>query len=178
LPVTFTADPTVLHPAPEHEAGGLACGPKTLKVIEPPATGVEVAPERLAEGVTPVFIVVFEGAVTVMLLGLWTMAVGDFALSDPFHADDAMAGTLVYCHEPAPGTSEQLTTEAAIEQLPLMGLPEVDPAAYRLTSYAVRGVPPLDETCAKVIVTLGFEAGVTLAVGVAPAGRVCALAAA
>jgi hypothetical protein len=146
--------------------------------MEPPGAGEVVALERVAPGVTAVPATTLDVAATVVDVTAWTMAVADLALSVPSQFDEAIVGTSVYCHEPVPGTSEQVTTDDAMEQLPLMTVPEPEPTRYRLTVYAVNAVPPLEEACVNVTVTVWLEAGVTLTDGVAPVGSVWAVASA
>jgi hypothetical protein len=68
-----------------------------------------------------------DGAALARVGSACTIAVADLALSAPTQLDEAMAGTSVYCHDPDPGASVHVTTEAAMEQLPLMEAPVPDP---------------------------------------------------
>ena len=148
-----TADPTLLHPAPVHEEGALDCGPRTLKLTDPPGEGELVAPARVAEGVRAVATTTLDVAATLRVGSACTMTPVDLALAVPTQFVP-MVGRSVYCHVPEPGTSVQVTTDEAMAQLPLMGTDVPEPEAYLSTVYAVSGVPPLVELCVKVTVTV------------------------
>jgi hypothetical protein len=129
LAVTVTAVPTVLQPVPVQVVGAVAWGPKTLKLTNPPGAGEVVAPARVPDGVTAVLATTLAVAPTLRVGSACTTTVVDLALSVPVQLDEAMVGTSVYCQVPAPGVSVQVTTEAAMLQLPLMGVLEPEPWA-------------------------------------------------
>ncbi len=83
----------------------------------------------------------------------------------------------MYFQEPASGVSVQETVAEMTEHEPL-----IDPAgalvyaSYRVTEYEVISVPELVLLAGKVMSTVRFFEGVTVALGVAPWGRVPATA--
>jgi hypothetical protein len=95
--------------------------------MEPPGAGDVVADAKVPEGVIAVETTTDEEADTERVGSAWTMAADDLALSVPVQFEEAMVGVSVYFHEPAPGVSLQVTTDADTEQLPLMVEPLFNP---------------------------------------------------